>query len=48
MITAERIPPIQAPVLMPTASSSRVQAKVVKSLSACSEVISGVNTRSGT
>ena len=46
--SADRMPPIQAPVLMPTASSSRVQAKVVKSSSACSDVISGVKTRSGT
>ena len=46
--TAPRSPPIQAPVTMPSASSSRVQAKVVKKSSACSAAISGVNTRSGT
>jgi hypothetical protein len=46
--STERSPPIQAPVLMPTASSSRVQANVVKSRSACSDEISGVKTRSGT
>ena len=46
--TAPRMPPIQAPVTMPSASSSRVAAKVVKNASACSALISGVNTRSGT
>ena len=46
--TAPRMPPIQAPVTMPTASSSRVQGKVVKKASACSALISGVNTLSGT
>src|SRR6185437_3604406 len=46
--TAPRSPPIKAPVTMPTASSSRVQTKVVKWASSCSALISGVNTRSGT
>ena len=46
--TAPRMPPIQAPDTMPTASSSRVQAKQVKKSSACSAAISGVSTRSGT
>ena len=32
--TAPRMPPIQAPVMMPSASSSRVAAKVVKNVSA--------------
>src|SRR6185312_7672593 len=46
--TAARRPPIQAPVTMPIASSSRVQGNVVKKSSACSASISGVKTRSGT
>ena len=46
--TTPRIPPIQAPQTMPTASSSRVQTSVVNAVSACSAAISGVSTLSGT
>ncbi len=46
--TAARMPPIQAPATMPIASSSRVHGNVVKKVSACSALINGVNTLSGT
>jgi hypothetical protein len=48
IMTTPSMPPIQAPLTMPTASSSRVAQKVVKDRSSCRLLISGERTLSGT